>query len=186
MATPPDFTAGSVLTAAQMNAVGLWLVKTQTLNAVSNNITSCFTSDFDSYHVVISGFSTATTTIRTINVRLLAGTTPDTSSNYSWMYNLAYGANLGGNSSSQNVAQWEVGVASTRAGQSIIIDFNSPQKATASSISFQSVTYQSDVPSYIIRQGGGGHNVATAYDGFQIYGATDALSGTVRVYGYRN
>ena len=30
MATPPDFSVGQVLTAAHMDAVGLWLVKTQT------------------------------------------------------------------------------------------------------------------------------------------------------------
>jgi hypothetical protein len=27
MATPPDFVDGQVLTAAQMNAIGLWLVR---------------------------------------------------------------------------------------------------------------------------------------------------------------
>jgi hypothetical protein len=57
MATPPDFTAGQILTAAQMNAVGLWLVKTETVgSAVSSvQVTGAFSADYDSYKVVYSG-----------------------------------------------------------------------------------------------------------------------------------
>ena len=49
MATPPTFSSGSVLTAAQMNAVGLWLVKTQTVGtAVSSvSVTDVFSSNYD-------------------------------------------------------------------------------------------------------------------------------------------
>lgn len=182
----PDFSPGEVLTASAMDSIGLWLIKTQTLNAVSNDITSCFSSTYDSYRVVVSDLNTATATVRALNVRLLVGTTPAITNDYGWSYNLAYGTNLGGNTSTMGTSSWEVALASNRAGQSLVMEFNSPNKTTTSTILFQSYTYQSDVNSYIIRQGGGGHNVATAYNGFRIYGVTDALSGTVRVYGYRN
>ena len=57
MATPPDFTTGQVLTAAQMNAVGLWLVKSQAVGTgvSSVQVTSCFTADYNSYKIVYSG-----------------------------------------------------------------------------------------------------------------------------------
>jgi len=184
MATPPDFTTGQVLTAAQMNAVGLWLIKTQTLNAVSNDITDVFTSDYDSYRVVISNFSKATTTVRAINIRMLDGATPETAAEYDYVYNFAYPANLGGNAGFTNLTAWEITLCSTKSGQSIIIDFNSPQKAHPMSITFQCLNFQSDIGTYIIRQGGGGLDTNTTYEGFRIYTTTDALSGTVRVYGY--
>jgi len=47
--TYPSFTSGDILTAADMNAVGLWLVKTQTVGtAVSSvQVTGAFSSTYD-------------------------------------------------------------------------------------------------------------------------------------------
>lgn len=57
MTTPPDFTAGSVLTAGQLNKAALWLVKTQTIGSgvSSVTVTDAFSADFDNYLVTISG-----------------------------------------------------------------------------------------------------------------------------------
>jgi len=57
MATPPDFTAGAVLTANQMDAVGLWLVKSQTVGSGVGSvaITDCFNSDFRNYRITFEG-----------------------------------------------------------------------------------------------------------------------------------
>jgi hypothetical protein len=70
MATPPDFTAGQVLTAAQMNQIGLWLVKTQTIGtAVSSvTVTGAFTADYHSYLIRVIG-GTASTSL-TLNLTL--------------------------------------------------------------------------------------------------------------------
>ena len=63
MATPPDFTSGAVLTAAQMNAVGLWRVASFTSTAGSGTITcaDAFNADYDMYRIVIYGGSTSAT-----------------------------------------------------------------------------------------------------------------------------
>ena len=63
MATPPVFTAGAVLTAAQMNGIGLWLVKTQTIgSAVSTvTVTGAFSADYDNYLISITGGAASTT-----------------------------------------------------------------------------------------------------------------------------
>ena len=56
MATPPVFSAGAVLTASQMNAVGMWLVKSDTFTngSSSKTISNVFSSDYQNYRVVIS------------------------------------------------------------------------------------------------------------------------------------
>jgi nanoRNase/pAp phosphatase (c-di-AMP/oligoRNAs hydrolase) len=186
MATPPDFTAGAVLTAAQMDLIGLWLVKSETISGSSVDITDCFSSDYDSYKVVVSNLNKTSSTVRALNLQMLDNTTPDTSANYGYMYNFAYGSNLGGNASAQFANFYELGLMSNREGQHLEIEFNSPFLEQPSSIGFKTVTYQSDVNSYIVRHGGGGHNVAASYNGFSLQTTTDSLSGTVRVYGYRN
>jgi hypothetical protein len=57
MATPPNFSAGAVLTAAQMSAVGMWLVKTVTVGSGASSvpITSAFSADFDMYRITYNG-----------------------------------------------------------------------------------------------------------------------------------
>ena len=57
MAVPPDFVAGQVLTAAQMNAVGLWLVKTQTIGSgvASVTVTDAFSADYTNYRIILTG-----------------------------------------------------------------------------------------------------------------------------------
>jgi hypothetical protein len=60
MATPPDFSSGAVLTAAQMNAVGLWLVKTQAIGGVavpSVTVSSAFSTDYEDYLITVTGTS---------------------------------------------------------------------------------------------------------------------------------
>lgn len=76
MATPPDFTAGSILTAAQMNAVGLWRVTTCTVTSAggtpatasngvvtigsgntSITVANAFSTNYDNYLIVLSGSS---------------------------------------------------------------------------------------------------------------------------------
>ena len=75
MATPPSFTAGSVLTAAQMNAVGLWLVKTDTITSgASKEITSVFSSDYENYRIIISNIRTSATTTVYFRIGTAAGT----------------------------------------------------------------------------------------------------------------
>lgn len=65
MATPPDFTAGQILTAAQMDAIGMWLIKTQTIGTgvSSVTVTSAFSSDYDNYLVTIVGGVASTTPV---------------------------------------------------------------------------------------------------------------------------
>ena len=60
----PDFAPGDVLTAADMDAVGLWLVKTQTVGTgvSSVTVTGAFSSTYDNYFVTYTGGTGSTQT----------------------------------------------------------------------------------------------------------------------------
>ena len=55
--TFPSFASGEVLRAQDMNAVGLWLVKTQTIGTgvSSVTVTGAFSSDFNRYKITVDG-----------------------------------------------------------------------------------------------------------------------------------
>jgi hypothetical protein len=57
--TYPTFNNGDVLPASDLNAIGLWLVKSQTVGSGVGSvaITSCFNSDFRNYRVTFEGGS---------------------------------------------------------------------------------------------------------------------------------
>ena len=76
MATPPVFSSGAVLTAAQMNSVGIWKVGSQTVgNAVAFvTVSSVFTSDYDNYKIVyLGGVSSASAVLFRIQLGGIAG-----------------------------------------------------------------------------------------------------------------
>jgi len=80
MATPPDFTAGQVLTAAQMNDIGLWQITSAVLSGSSVSINNCFSADFNYYRIFARSIVTGTADIR---FQLRAGGSNLTSAVYS-------------------------------------------------------------------------------------------------------
>lgn len=62
--TYPSFSAGEVLRAQDMNAVGLWLVKSQTVGTGVSSVpvTSVFSSDYDNYKIIVNGASSSAIT----------------------------------------------------------------------------------------------------------------------------
>lgn len=185
MATPPTFTAGSVLTAAQMNFVGLWEITSVSLSGVTNNVTSCFSSDFTNYLVKISAINNSTTTTRSVTVKLLSGTTPTTDSTYTSNSLYQYGVTTSGSSVVASTSYDLTSLSSNTGGSGFVeIEFFNPNLASPTSMSYRSHTYQSNITAWIYRTGSGIHNTSTSYTGFQINGTTDNLSGTVTVYGF--
>lgn len=180
MATPPDFTTGQVLTAAQMNAVGLWLVKTQTIgSAVSSvTVTDAFSADYEAYKVIITGGVGSTGVL--LYVQLGASTTA-----YYWsLAYMGYGTStvLGGTSLGGGGANFaNAGYAKTSA-LDMNIELVNPSLAKYTFIQGQSWSYASgSAIGY-----SGEHRVATAYTDLVIgIGAGTMTGGTISVYGYR-
>lgn len=82
MATPPDFSSGAVLTAAQMSAIGMWQVgSTTATSGTTAQVLGCFTTDYDCYKIVISDLRTVAAA--SFTMQLLQSSTPVTT-NYGW------------------------------------------------------------------------------------------------------
>jgi hypothetical protein len=75
--TFPSFAAGEVLRAQDMNAVGLWLVKSQTVGTgvSSVTVTGAFSADYDAYKIIATGVSINTGSGNSTSLQLTGLTT---------------------------------------------------------------------------------------------------------------
>ena len=175
--TYPSFSAGDILTAADMNAVGLWLVKTQTVGtAVSSvTVTGAFSSTYDNYLITVSGGVAASSEY--LYVQLGSAT-----SNYRYSY--VYG-NLG---STVNTAGSTTGSSFVYAGWA-----NTSMLSAEVFIGNPFATKMTTCRAFAGKSG----NEAGMFSGVQIdstsftsfilgIGAGTMTGGTIRVYGYRN
>lgn len=171
----PTFASGDVLLASDMNAVGLWLVKTQTVgSAVSSvTVTGAFSSTFDSYLIVDSG--------GTMSVDTALGLTfGSTATGY--YYFLTYGAYTGATVSGDNGNNTTKFVhGGGGADRSCYIVVQNPNLAKPTEIMARvryGTVYGTEV----------GHLAnSTQYTAFTLTPTSGTMTGgTIRVYGYRN
>ena len=182
MATPPDFTSGAVLTAAQMNAVGLWLVKTQTVGSAvaSVTVTGAFSADYDRYKIVYLG-GTASTAGTQISCRMGATTT-------GYKTNLVYqvwGAAtvLGANGGTSNF-QFTGGNKLNSVGGDVYVDFELLNPFATKYTYMTGQLYGGDTTSGSTQ---GVLTNSTSYTSFVLLPDAGTLTGgTIRIYGYRN
>lgn len=175
----PSFASGDVLTASDMNAVGWWLVKTQTVGTAVTTVTvsSCFSTNYDVYRIVYSGGNTSVAA-GWYDFKFDATHT----NNY---YGVAEFLDYTGTRTTQvtnNLGRLLVGRTNNVAGSSsVVVEVMSPQQATRKAIYGNS----NIGPGYIIH--GGEYNVATTFTGFAMSVSVGNMTGgTIRVYGYRN
>lgn len=186
MATPPVFTAGQVLTAAQMNAAGMWLVaKSSTIASGTIVVSNCFTSDFDSYKIVISN----------LNGAAAANTKMDFYDGANYTSSGFYATRLQIPYNSTTVSGVNVANNAADCGTGIVVD-STP--ASGGVIEIQNAFLTERTTFQILgsdpRAGGNGalissgfHNADTSFTGFRLKGdGTNLTAGTIRVYGYRN
>ena len=178
MATPPVFTAGSVLTAAQVNAVGLWLVKTQDVGTGVSSVavTSAFSSDYDNYFITWTGGTQSNDT----NTSLQLGST--TTGYYGFM---SYGL---------NTANTPLGVGNSNASSFVFFGGGNTSGAQCAGTLYgpnlaKPTFLHSDVASYSTVHGSYNAREAstTQHTGFTILPSGGTMTGgTIRVYGFRN
>ena len=176
MATPPVFSVGATLTAAQMNAVGLWLVKSQTVGTgvTSVNITNAFPSDFNAFKVLYTG-GVASTGV-TIGLTLGASTAGYSMS----LPYVTYGSATGSGTSVNGGTYWALAGYGTANGMGLDVEILDPNVAKYSRVHGWYIS-EAEAGAYA-----GIHKVATAYTDlvFSFYGGT-ATGGTISVYGFR-
>ena len=179
MATPPDFTAGQILTAAQMNQVGLWLIKTQTIGSAVSTVTvsDVFSADYDSYKVIVSGGTSST--FQAMALRLGATTTGYYAAYTGVGYTTA-AAVLAANNNAANFTQ--VGIAGTN-GLQLNVDIVGPNLAKNTFIDGGTGFNSAGSSGYVYA---GFLNDTTQYTAFTLIVGGTITGGTITVYGYRN
>ena len=179
----PDFSPGEVLTAAAMDSIGLWLVKTQTVGAGVSTVivTDAFSATYDNYLIQFSNVQLSVTN-DSVLAQMRTGTTTATSGYFFGLPYVTFGAAsavaVQNNGPSWNNVGRGIG---TNDKVSFSLNVNAPFLTSKTIVSSQ-VT-----GSDLTGASGGYHNSATSYD--QIVFSTNAgnmTGGTIRVYGYRN
>ena len=182
MATPPDFTAGAILTAAQMNKVGLWLIKTQTIGTgvTTTTVSDVFSADYDNYKILVSGGASSANTGNN-NMALTLGAT--VTGYYFGARGITYAAGSA-DLASANAAAWLCG-SQTTDGLYMNVDLFRPFAADQT---FAQWSYATGVTTGYTNMGAGYLNNTTSYTAFTItsLATTTHTGGTVYVYGYRD
>lgn len=178
--TYPSFSVGEVLTANDMNAVGLWLVKTQTIGTAvtTQQITNCFNSSFDNYRVLITGG------VVSANGSLFVQLDGITTSVYQIAgYFMTWGGATLNAAAPAATTRWEVSSVSTTR-YAVAFDVMSPQKTEQKFM----VGAHGVSSTGLYRFDGYCSSTASA-TGFTLSHGTAGATftgGTIRVYGYRN
>ena len=190
MATPPVFSAGAVLTAAQMNAVGLWEVTPSsatngTLNGatvtVNSSVTSVtvngvFSADYENYRVVYQGVSTSATNALELTFGGSTGSTYNDGGFY-----LAIGGAAITVESQASRANIRIGIVSASQSISGWFDIYAPNVSGQTWVNGGSMA-----ASYYNWRQGVDTNTA-AHTSFKLAAASGTMSGgKIRVYGYRD
>ena len=187
MATPPDFTSGAVLTAAQMNSVGLWKVASGSLSSATTNFQGCFTSDYNNYRIVVDRLSFNAT--GDIYIRMLSGATPSSgATDYQYAFTGLTSAAAAANINSAGTNAGFLGASNNGFNNaqvcSVSLDIYSPAVTQRTIFTVASISHPSAVAH---RTGALYHNLATAFDGIQFLTlSATTFTGNVTIYGYRN
>lgn len=179
MATPPTFTTGQILTSAQMNSVGLWLVKSQTVGSgvSSVTVTGAFSAEYDNYRITYSGGTQSSST----DLAFKLGASATGYFGFLVFGDSTGGGTLGAGTSNNTVMPW---IGGGGAGQASHVSLDVMAPFLSIYTKFRNGSYQNGSLFGTLQ---GEHRVASSYTEFTISVAAGNLTGgTIRVYGYRN
>jgi hypothetical protein len=175
--TYPSFSAGEVLRAVDMNAVGLWLVKSQAVGSGVSSVvvTGAFSADYDNYVVIYSGGTMSADTA----IKLILGATV-TGYNGSLIYGQYNGVSPLGANDNNSVCFSYVGGGNS-AGAAVTMTLNNPFQSQFTRVSASPVQWSNNVGSYI-----GVQSSATSFTIFTLAPLSGTFTGgTISVYGYK-
>ena len=178
--TFPVFASGDVLNASDMNAVGLWLVKTQTIgSAVSSvQVTGAFSADYDNYLITITGGAGSANADMTFQL----GAT--TTGYYGHLLYGNYNLNNALGAGHANSASFQFVGAVTTSKLDAMIQIHSP--FLTEETNFYS-RFATQLTTGINANFAGYLNNTTSYTAFTIAPSSGTLTGgAIKVYGLRN
>jgi len=175
----PDFSPGEVLTAAAMDSIGLWLVKTQTVGAGVGSVTvsDAFSADYDNYRIIYSGGSLSSSAA--CGLRVGGATT-------NYKYVLIWSSALGGavNQASATTANF---FPFAGGGDTDGVFLSCDILAPFLSGSFTGFATGSYLQTNDFGTCQGKHVVQQSNTSVTVLPSTGTMTGgTIRVYGYRN
>ena len=193
----PSFNSGEVLTAADMNAVGLWRVTSCTVTSVggtaatasngvitigTNNtsvtVNNAFSADYDRYKIVISGGVSSAA----LDMRLTLGSTA--TGYYGFLLYGAYNTNTVQGFGQNNAAFW--GYVGTGTTDALVGNFELDNPFATKRTFVFAQNALSLAPSGVGNSFSGYLADNTSYTTFTLTPSTGNLTGgTIRVYGYR-
>jgi len=175
----PDFSPGEVLTAAAMDSIGLWLVKSQTVgsNVASVVVSDCFSADYQNYKIVITGLDQANND-RELRFQL----NNQTGTVYRFSFSVGtHGGATFTNTGDQNVVSWAIGYSGSEDDVFSSIEIAYPFVSDRRTI-FTAFTTTSNWRVWA----GGATTAAASNTGFTISSSQNITGGNIRVYGIRN
>jgi hypothetical protein len=181
----PIFAVGEVLTAANMNQVGLWKIASGPLSGTATNFEDCFPTDYDNFRIVIDQivFDTAPADLY---YQFLNGTTA-AASNYRWGFLGLTVSNVNRDNNSTSATECFTGVNITSFPNLVLgtltMDVIGPNIAARTFAHTSAVGF---VATNYFRYGVTLNNATTAFDGIRFLTNTAAtVTGNVTIYGYR-
>jgi hypothetical protein len=174
----PDFSPGEVLTAAAMDSIGLWLVKTVTIGAgvTSVPVTGAFSADYQNYRIIITNNSSNGGASHLITLNNASTLYYVSGHFFSW--------GGGGATVYSPVVQpnWVVS-ANNSAGNpcEMVLDILNPFQTLRTAGSVMSDSANGSSIFQLLNAN------SVSHTGFTLSKAGDTMTGgTIRVYGYRN
>jgi hypothetical protein len=178
--TFPSFAPGEILAASDMNAVGLWLVKTQTVGTgvASVVVNDAFSFNYHNYRIIYMGGNASLDG----DLRMTLGAA---ATGYHMAVPIAaYTGGAAATVANNNAAFWGFAGASRTTTNTLIMDIFGPQLSDETVISG---TYIGAKTGGVAGGYGGFLNNTTSYTSFTLTPSTGTLTGgTIRVYGYQN
>ena len=186
-ASSPNFTlaADGSTAAAGLTGAGLDLITTESPSAQSIvNISACFTSAYDNYLIV---YDLAGSTNADLTMQLRNSGSNITAANYQW---IATGYDNGGNSRdgyATGQTSWNLGrVTSASVGTLGTVNIYNPLVSRNPHHTLLTFYYNNTTGTTILRTYGLRYGADQAHDGFSLAASTGTMTGTIRIYGYKD
>lgn len=173
----------SIGTDGNVAGAGLDLIVSQSFTAASTvSVNNCFTSTYDNYRVLVD--FTPSTTGQEVRFRLRSGGV-DAVTAYDYTLLNAQNTTVAGTGVAATTSARISATFGTTSGHFCSLDIASPFTSASTRANYMSLRPSAGaIP--LVEFGVAFHATASSYDGFTIYPASGTITGTIRVYGYRN
>jgi hypothetical protein len=169
----------------QINSGGLVKIVDQSFTSASAvSVNGCFTSAHENYKIVIDSTSSDN---QTMKLRWRVNGTDNLDAQYEQADFVQRGNNTNGQIwGGTSNTQIELATTMSTVTAFFMIDANKPALAVKTRALIKVSTAQSGSSDIALFNTAHRHDVATAYDGFSFFPSSGTVTGTLRVYGYRN